>query len=170
MDRRSQIIDTEKHRRYVERFNHLYPESISNAIPDSEAWDWIEAHVPLLDCPDGKIEEIYYFRWWVYRKHIKRTEDGFVVTEFLPDEIASALTPDTHLTDPREFEWERARRLRAADDIMASLPRGVPLRFGYLVVSQFSGLPASANTFSIAGWERWKILFTLTKTLPDGGG
>ena len=30
------------------------------------------------------IEEIYYFRWWTFRKHIKQTPDGFVITEFLP--------------------------------------------------------------------------------------
>src|SRR5262249_10970554 len=27
----------------------------------------------------------YYFRWWTYRKHIKETPAGFVVTEFLSD-------------------------------------------------------------------------------------
>lgn len=31
------------------------------------------------------IEEIYYFRWWTFRKHLKKTPDGFIVTEFLPD-------------------------------------------------------------------------------------
>ncbi len=25
-----------------------------------------------------------YFRWWTFRKHLKRTPDGFVITEFLP--------------------------------------------------------------------------------------
>ena len=33
---------------------------------------------------DKQIEEIYYFRWGVFRKHIKQTPDGYVVTEFLP--------------------------------------------------------------------------------------
>lgn len=28
---------------------------------------------------------MYYFRWWTFRKHIKQTPDGFVITEFLPD-------------------------------------------------------------------------------------
>jgi hypothetical protein len=76
--------DTEKARQYVERFNNLYPESIVNAIPDAKALEWMRDNVPFLDCPDGAIEEIYYFRWWVYRKHIKQTPDGFVITEFLP--------------------------------------------------------------------------------------
>ena len=28
---------------------------------------------------------MYYFRWWAFRKHIKKTPQGFVITEFLPD-------------------------------------------------------------------------------------
>ena len=38
----------------------------------------------MIDLPDKDIEETYYFRWWTYRKHIKNTEDGYVITEFLP--------------------------------------------------------------------------------------
>ena len=41
------------------------------------------ANVPLFDCPDATLREIYYFRWWTYRKHIKKTPQGFVITEFL---------------------------------------------------------------------------------------
>ena len=78
------VIDAEKHGRYIERFNSLYPEDIVNAISDRDAWAWMQTNTPLLDCSDAKIEEIYYFRWWIYRKHIKQTPDGFVVTEFLP--------------------------------------------------------------------------------------
>ena len=41
--------------------------------------------IPLFEISDKCIEEIYYFRWRVYAKHIKKTPVGFVVTEFLPD-------------------------------------------------------------------------------------
>ena len=34
-------------------------------------------------CPDAELEETYYFRWWTFRKHIRQTPQGFVVTEFL---------------------------------------------------------------------------------------
>jgi predicted GH43/DUF377 family glycosyl hydrolase len=46
--------------------------------------DWLLKNVPLFECPDRHIQEIYYFRWRVYKKHLKQTPDGFVVTEFLP--------------------------------------------------------------------------------------
>lgn len=41
--------------------------------------------IPLFDVSDKTIEEIYYFRWHTYCKHIKETPEGFVITEFLPD-------------------------------------------------------------------------------------
>jgi len=43
-----------------------------------------ELGIPLLDIDDAVIEEIYYFRWHTYSKHIKQTPEGYVVTEFLP--------------------------------------------------------------------------------------
>lgn len=70
--------------RHVDSFNRhdeeLYPQYISNA----DAHAFLRDHIPLLDCPDKDLEEIYYFRWWTYRKHLKRTPDGLVITEFLP--------------------------------------------------------------------------------------
>lgn len=44
-----------------------------------------EIGIPLVDISDKTIEEIYYFRWHTYCKHIKNTPAGYVVTEFLPD-------------------------------------------------------------------------------------
>lgn len=78
------LIDPAQHRHYIEKFGALYPEDIVNAIPDQAAWPWLQVNVPFLECPDATIEETYYFRWWIYRKHIRQTPDGFVISEFLP--------------------------------------------------------------------------------------
>ena len=78
------VLKAETYRHYIDTFNQndkqLYPQHIANA----SAWDFLKNNIPLLDCPDADIEEIYYFRWWTFRKHIKQTPDGFVITEFLP--------------------------------------------------------------------------------------
>ena len=50
---------------------------------DPVDWQWFERNVPLLDVPDKQLEEIYYFRWYSFKKHIKPTRDGFVIDEFL---------------------------------------------------------------------------------------
>jgi hypothetical protein len=48
-------------------------------------WRWFVENIPWLDVPDPELEEIYYFRWYSFQKHIKETPDGFVISEFLDD-------------------------------------------------------------------------------------
>lgn len=43
-----------------------------------------EAGIPLLDIDDDIIEKVYYYRWNVFCKHIRKTPEGHVVTEFYP--------------------------------------------------------------------------------------
>lgn len=69
---------------YVDAFNASDEELYRSYIGNTDAWPFLERNVPWFECPDKELEEIYYFRWWTYRKHIKSTPDGFVVTEFLP--------------------------------------------------------------------------------------
>lgn len=78
------ILKSEKFNHYIEKFNYNDNESIKNAIDNSQCQQWVAKNVPLFECPDKDIEEIYYFRWWVFRKHIKKTPSGYVITEFLP--------------------------------------------------------------------------------------
>jgi predicted GH43/DUF377 family glycosyl hydrolase len=78
------VLRSNDFRRYFEEFNRNDRELYSEYIPNAAAWDFLKNNIPLLDCPDKELEQIYYFRWWTYRKHIKQTPDGFIVTEFLP--------------------------------------------------------------------------------------
>ena len=68
----------------VEKFNADDEELYRQFIPNSEAEEFLLEQVPRFDCPDNLLVDVYYFRWWTYRKHIKDTPDGFVITEFLP--------------------------------------------------------------------------------------
>ena len=69
--------------RYIAEFNSRDTTPTAGAIPNAEVWQWMLANVPLFDCPDRDLEKIYYFRWWTFRKHLRQTPRGFVVTEFL---------------------------------------------------------------------------------------
>lgn len=73
-----------KLKKYVELFNKNDNELYKNTIPNDDALDWLSEEIPVFECPDSYLEEIYYFRWWTFRKHIKQTPDGYVITEFLP--------------------------------------------------------------------------------------
>jgi hypothetical protein len=79
------ILTPMNYKHYIDSCNlhdrELYKEYISN----DKCWEFLSKNIPLLDCPDKTVEQTYYFRWWTYRKHIKKTPNGFVITEFLPD-------------------------------------------------------------------------------------
>jgi len=78
------VLKPQPFKHYVDSFNRNDRELYAQHIPNAAAWDFLSGNIPLLDCPDKDIEEIYYFRWWTYRKAIKQTPDGVVITEFLP--------------------------------------------------------------------------------------
>ena len=80
-----ELIDENFVGQYIDKFNNKDVELYQQFISNAEAKTFILDNVPLIDIPDKDIEETYYFRWWTYRKHIKNTKDGFVITEFLPE-------------------------------------------------------------------------------------
>ena len=70
--------------RYVSEFNQNDNEYYHQDIKNADAAEWMSKNIPLISIPDKEIERTYYFRWWVFRKHLKTTSDGYVITEFLP--------------------------------------------------------------------------------------
>ncbi len=77
------VLKPEGFKHYVDTFNSMEDEPVVNAIPNARSWPWMQANVPLFECPDKTLEEIYFYRWWAYRKHIKETSAGWVLTEFI---------------------------------------------------------------------------------------
>ena len=102
-----------KLKEYVELFNRDDEEIYSWDIPNAEALSWLEENAPLLECPDKTLESTYYFRWWTFRKHIKSTPDGVVVTEFVPavpweSIYGTIVAPVGHHVD--EGKWLKNRK------------------------------------------------------------
>ncbi|MCA5004746.1 MGH1-like glycoside hydrolase domain-containing protein [Sphingobacterium bovistauri] len=79
----SQTNLTEKIDNYVSKFNSQDNEAVVNMVPNSRSAEWLKLNIPLVDIPDSAIEQTYYFRWWSYRKHLKQTPEGIIVTEFI---------------------------------------------------------------------------------------
>jgi Mannosylglycerate hydrolase MGH1-like glycoside hydrolase domain/Glycosyl hydrolase family 65, C-terminal domain len=78
---------------YISHFNSMEDENVTNYVSNAESWNWFQKEIPFFECPDHEIEEIYYFRWWSFRKHIEQTTNGFVFSEFLTRQtpVSSAL-------------------------------------------------------------------------------
>jgi len=71
----------------VKEFNNncLDADRENRLIPNSGALKWLKENIPLIDIPDKVVERAYYFRWWSFRKHIRKTSDGYIITEFMAD-------------------------------------------------------------------------------------
>jgi len=70
-------------KKYVTYFNAIDTEAVKNYVPNAQAFDWLSANIPLFECPDPVLEQTYYYRWWSYRKHLVKTPEGFIFTEFI---------------------------------------------------------------------------------------
>jgi len=76
-----------------------------------DEWPWLETNVPLFSSSDKQFEQMYYFRWYAWQKHVVSTSRGFLITEWLPRPDA----PDGFygaLPDAAPFHLGEARWLR----------------------------------------------------------
>ncbi|UCH13995.1 MAG: six-hairpin glycosidase [Bacteroidales bacterium] len=79
------ILKPENYKHHVDFFNRMEDENIIQAVSNDRSWEWMSRNIPFFECPQDNFEEIYYFRWWTLRKHIKETPQGYAITEFLVD-------------------------------------------------------------------------------------
>lgn len=77
------VLDYDDYAHYADFFNTMEDENIVTTIPNAQSSEWMRRNIPLFDCPQENFREMYYYRWWTLRKHIKRTPVGYGMTEFL---------------------------------------------------------------------------------------
>lgn len=49
-----------------------------------DSWTWMQREIPWFDASDKQFEEMYYFRWYAWKKHLVQAPSGTIVTEWLP--------------------------------------------------------------------------------------
>jgi hypothetical protein len=72
------------------------------------AWPWMQREIPWFDSSDKSFEEMYYFRWYAFKKHILHTPDGYLITEWLD---RPEMTDRGTLSDAAPFHLNEARWL-----------------------------------------------------------
>ena len=169
---------------YVRTFNARDVELYTNAVPNSSAEAFLLGNVPRFACPDKDIECAYYFRWWTFRKHLKKADGGWRVTEFLP-QVGWSGTDNTIVCPAghhfREGRWLRdpqyltdLARFWLADpeaghrwDYSSWLFTGTRL---FADVAGLDGLPVELLDAAAAFYRRWEQGFVRTaQKLPMGG-
>jgi hypothetical protein len=88
---------------------------------------WYLRNIPFLEIDDREIQQIYYYRWKVFRAHVREIgAQGTTVLEFL-DNVPWARQPFTDLNDSAAFHITEGRWLRdpqIIDDLIDHLYSG----------------------------------------------
>ena len=160
------ILHPEDYHHYANLFAAQELEATKIQPPDE--WPWLAANIPLFDSSNKQFEEMYYFRWYAWQKHLVETKRGFVITEWLPkpeekDGFFGAL-PDAAPFHLGEARWLRNPKI-AADDARFWLspdadPRkySTPIAISVLRVTHASGDASLATDLlpaMIANFKAW---------------
>ena len=73
------VLHPADYRHYVDQFAADEREAIAQQ-PEDE-WPWMESNIPLFDSSNKQFEEMYYFRWYAWQKHLVSTPRGYIITE-----------------------------------------------------------------------------------------
>ena len=111
------MLKPESFHHYVETFSQQEQRATGKVPADS--WAWMEKNIPWFESSDKQFEEMYYFRWYAWQKHVVQTRRGWVITEWLPkpemkDGFYGAL-PDAAPFHLGEARWLRDPKI-AEDD------------------------------------------------------
>ena len=74
-----------------------------------DSWAWMQREIPWFDSSNKHFEEMYYFRWYAWKKHLVKTPQGYLITEWLPK---PAMADYGALPDAAPFHIAEARWLR----------------------------------------------------------
>jgi hypothetical protein len=160
----SAILSPDSFSHHLKRFNSMEDENVTNHISNAESFDWLQGNIPFFECPDAEVEELYYFRWWSFRKHLKKTPKGFVFTEFLtPVSHAGEFNTVSCATGHHIAEGRWLRGNRWLDDYIQFWLRG----YGGQPEPHFHKF---SSWFAAAVYERYLVnqdLELLLDLLPD---
>jgi hypothetical protein len=100
------LASAQQHGTHILSQEKLAKEHFGNDAP------WFEANIPFFECSDPEITQVYYYRWQLYKSHIRDLGDrGFIVTEFLND-VGWAKAPYQSLNDATAFHIREGRWLK----------------------------------------------------------
>jgi hypothetical protein len=108
------VLNPADYRHYIDTFHQQEREATGELYEgegSEDTWTWMQHEVPWFDASDKRFEETYYFRWYAWKKHLVRTPQGYLITEWLPK---PEFTDGSYgaLPDAAPFHIAEARWLR----------------------------------------------------------
>jgi hypothetical protein len=116
------VLKFDSYKHYVDHFNGMEDEFVTNLVSNAQSWDWMVQNVTAFECPDKELEEIYWYRWWVYRKALKQVDGQVAMTEFIKrNPVSSAVGHQV-----MESRWVRDNKYGDAILLYWLRGKGVP--------------------------------------------
>src|ERR1700722_18064153 len=81
------VLKSADYKHYVDLFRRQELEATGKEYlgeSGEDSWTWMQRQIPWFDSSDKGFEEMYYFRWYAWKKHLVLTPRGYVITEWLP--------------------------------------------------------------------------------------
>jgi hypothetical protein len=81
------VLRPADYRPYVDTFQQQEREATGKLYQGEggeDAWVWMLQEIPWFEASDKQFEEMYYFRWYAWKKHLVQAPSGTIVTEWLP--------------------------------------------------------------------------------------
>lgn len=110
------VLQPDRFHHYTQEFVRQEQEATGKAAKDP--WPWMLANIPWFESSDPHFQEIYYFRWYSFQKHIVPTPRGPVISEFIPRMKWAGYGNTVAVAVPhqlREARWLRDPSLAQSD-------------------------------------------------------
>lgn len=108
------LLHPEDYHHYVRQFA-VDERAATGKDPATDAWPWMVTNIPLFDSSAKDFEEMYYFRWYAWQKHLVESKYGFLITEWLPKPDfkggSFGVLPDAAPFHLGEARWLRNKRI-----------------------------------------------------------
>lgn len=123
------VLRPADYKHYVEMFRAQ--EKAATGEYGANSWAWMEQEIPWFDSSDKAFEEMYYFRWYAWQKHIVKTKHGYLITEWLPkpERADFGALPDAAAFHIAEARWLRESTIAESDAKYWMSPGATPREY-----------------------------------------
>ena len=121
--------------------------------PSEDAWPWLRANIPFFTSSDKSFEEMYYFRWYAWQKHVVRSSRGYLITEWLPKPAAPdgffGVLPDAAPLHLGEARWLRDPRVAEDYARFWTSPGAKPREYSFPLADSVRNLALATGDASL---------------------
>ena len=179
------VLNPANYHHYIDLFRNQEREATGTeylGVNNEDSWTWMQREIPWFDSSNKQFEEMYYFRWYAWKKHLVSTPHGYVITEWLPkldfpkpgaEDGSYGALPDAAPFHIAEARWLRDPKI-AEDDARYWFTPGVDshkysddLNAAVRDLTLANGDTALATTLlpaMVANYHAWEI----TQQDPNG--